>query len=90
MVHPLPASLVLGVALVSLVLTVLALRAWRRRDNPKLLFVVAAFALFFVKGTLTAWSLFTGTIAHETLEVLLSGFDLLILMLLVTPFLLRR
>jgi len=90
MAHPLPTTIISGVAVVSLALTVLAFLAWRRTGNRKLLLVTLAFGLFFVKGVLTAVSLFYEIIGHETLELVDSGFDLVILVLLISPFLLRR
>ncbi len=77
------------VATVSLVLTFLAYSAWRRTQNHKLLYVLAAFGLFAVKGAITAWALWVHEIRHENLELLGAGFDFAIVALLVAPFLLR-
>lgn len=81
------------VALASLLLTVLAAAAWRRTGNRKLAFVTAAFFVFFAKSVLTAYSVKTGFIGHEDLELLGSVADLGVVLLLVAPFaaaLLRR
>jgi hypothetical protein len=81
--------IILAVALVSLVLTALAVAAWRRARNTKLLYVATAFLLFAVKSLVTAWALEYHSVAHEHLELIGSAFDLLIVSLLVAPFLVR-
>lgn len=85
--------IIAAVALVSLVLTLLAAAAWRRSGNAKLGFVTAAFAVLFVKSALTAYSVRTGFVGHEDLELLGALGDLLVVLLLLAPFtavLLRR
>ncbi|HLF15980.1 MAG TPA: hypothetical protein VI796_00905 [Candidatus Thermoplasmatota archaeon] len=77
------------VALISLVLTILAHGAWRRTRNRKLAFVAAAFALFFVKSAITAYSLPTRFIHHEDLELVGAFLDLGVVALLAAPFLVR-
>lgn len=76
-------------AAVSLGLMLLAARAWSRTGNRKLAFVTAAFWIFFAKSALTAYSLATGFLAHEHLELVGSVLDLAIVFLLVAPFLRR-
>lgn len=80
-------AIIVVVALVSLLLTLLAAAAWRRTGNRKLAFVTGAFAVFFAKSVLTAYSVHTGFIAHEELELVGSLGDLLVVLLLVAPFL---
>lgn len=86
-------AIISAVALVSLVLTVLAALAWRRAGNAKLGFVTAAFAVFFLKSALTAYSIESEFLGHEDLELVGSLADLVVVILLLAPFaaaLLRR
>ena len=78
-----------AVAALAATLTLVSLGAWRKNRNPKLLFLVAAFSLFFIKGLATAWAILYHRVAHEHLELIGSVFDLAIVALLVAP-LLRR
>lgn len=80
-------AIIVVVAVVSLILTVLAASAWRRTGNRKLAFVTGAFAVFFAKSVLTAYSVQTGFIAHEELELIGSLGDLIVVVLLIAPFL---
>jgi len=91
--HPseqLAVLLILAVGAISLGLCVLALSALRRTGNRKLAWVAAAFAVFAAKGLVTALALAYHRVAHEHLELIGSGLDLLVVALLVVPFLLRR
>lgn len=76
---------VLVVAAITLFLTVVAGMAANRTGNRKLWYLGGAFGLFAIKSALTAWALQTGGIGHEHLELVLSGFDLGIVILLVIP-----
>lgn len=80
-------AIIVVVAVVSLILTVLAASAWRRTGNRKLGFVTGAFAVFCAKSALTAYSVQTGFILHEELELVGSLGDLAVVLLLVAPFL---
>ncbi|MFA5943903.1 MAG: hypothetical protein WC876_05500 [Candidatus Thermoplasmatota archaeon] len=80
-------ALIALAGLLSLVLTTLAAGAWHRTGNRKLAFVTAAFGVFFVKSTLTAYSLWSGLIGHEDLELAGAMLDVVIVLLLVAPFL---
>lgn len=82
-------AIIIVVAVVSLILTILAAAAWRRTGNRKLAFVTGAFAVFFLKSILTAYSVSTGFIQHEDLELIGSLGDLAVVLLLVAPFLAR-
>jgi len=73
--------------LLSLVLTSLAVGAWHRTGNRKLAFVAAAFWVFFAKSMLTAYSLWSGFLGHEDLELAGALLDVVIVALLVAPFL---
>ena len=90
--HPNQAAIVaviVAVHVICLVLTVMALAAWRRSGNRRLLLVGLAFLVFAVKSLLTAYSVVTGFLHHEDLEGIGAGFDLVIVLLLVAPFLIR-
>jgi hypothetical protein len=90
MAHPAESAasiIVLVVGIVTTILMVLALKARQRTGNRRLPFVAGAFGAFSVKSFLTAWALQTGSIAHEHLELVSSGFDLVIVVLLTIPFL---
>ena len=58
----------------ALLLTVLALLAYRRSANAKMLGIAAAFGLFFAKGLLVTYALFTAT-TLETIWVPMALFD---------------
>lgn len=89
MVHPSEAAglaVIAVTAAVSLVLAVLAAGAWRRTANGKLVPVMLAFWIFFVKSVLTAYSLHTDFLHHEDLELVGTLLDLAIVLLLMAPF----
>jgi len=90
MSHP-GTVLALGVtAAASIGLAALAYRGYRRSGNPRLRFVVAAFALFAVKGLLATYSIQTDLLEHEDLELVLGLFDVTALSLFLVPFLRPR
>jgi hypothetical protein len=78
---------ILLTAAVSLALALLAGAALKRTGNRKLLPVMLAFCIFFLKSVLTAYSLRTDLVGHEDLELVGSFLDLTIVLLLVSPFL---
>lgn len=49
------------VTVFSLLLAILAVFAYRRSGNPKVLGIALAFALFFAKGLVVTYALFTAT-----------------------------
>lgn len=79
-------SLLSVTAVVSLLLALLAAGAWHRTGNRKLIPVMLAFWMFFVKSVVTVYSLHTGFIGHEHLEVVNGVMDLLVVVLLMLPF----
>ena len=79
-------TLVLIVAIVSLVLMVLTWMASERTGHKKVRYVAAAFGVHFVKSSIVAYGLFTGSIGHEILEVVEAVFDALMIALLAIPF----
>ena len=91
--HLTTTALIALAGLLSLVLASLAVGAWHRTGNRKLAFVTAAFGVFFAKSVLTAYSVETGFVGHEDLELIGALADLVVVLLLVAPFaapLLRR
>lgn len=94
--------LVALVALVSVGLAALALRARLASSNVRLNWVLAAFVLFAVKSLITLYALYVNPtqehvdhpssflLTHGALEVLNSAFDLAIVLCLVAPFFARR
>lgn len=80
-------ALIALAGLLSLVLAILAVGAWRRTGNRRLGFVAAAFFVFVVKSAVTAYSLWTGLIGHEDLELAGALLDLVVVGLLIAPFL---
>ena len=82
--------LIMAVGAVTLALTFLAAAAWQRTRNDKLLYVTTAFALFALKSAVTAAAIGYDLLGHHTVEVLGSAFDLVIVLLLVAPFVVRQ
>lgn len=85
--HATTVALIAFAGLISLVLAILAVGAWRRTGNRKLGLVAAAFSVFVVKAAVTAYSLWTGAIGHEDLELVGALLDVAVVVLLVAPFL---
>jgi ABC-type Co2+ transport system permease subunit len=77
------------VALLALVLAFLALRASSKRGNPALRLVGLAFFVFFLKNVFSAFNVLTHVVPHDAIELVLSLFDLGLLLLLFAPLLLR-
>lgn len=78
------------VALLAFVLAALALRAAARRGNRSLRMVALAFAVFGVKNVFSAFNVLTHVVPHDAIELVLSVFDLALLLLLFAPLVLRR
>lgn len=78
------------VALLAATFSGLALSAMRKRGNRSLVWVAAAFALFAAKNVFSAVNVSTHLVEHDTIELVLSLSDLAILLLLFTPFILRK
>lgn len=88
-VHEASALVVLVVGLVALVLAGVGLQAMGASRNRALAFVVAAFAVFALKGFFGAWALWTRGVEHEVLEMVLAVADLAVVALLFAPLLAR-
>lgn len=84
------AALSILVALLALVLAGLAVKSLRRRGNPALRFVAAAFGVFAVKNAFSAYNVITHVVPHDAIELVLSVFDLMLLILLFMPLALRK
>lgn len=84
------------VALLALILAVFAFRAASLRGNRNLRLVGTAFLVFSVKNIFSAYNVHAHeqptwpSVPHDTLELVLSLFDLVLLILLFVPLLLRR
>lgn len=73
--------LLAGVTVFAFALTVIAVLAWRRVRDTHMIFLGAAFAVFFAKGLFLSIALFTGWQNLAQLVIWSSGFDLGILAL---------
>lgn len=78
------------VALLALVMAVLALLARRRKRTRGLGMVAAAFLVFAAKNLFSAVNVLTHAVPHDVIELVLSLFDLVILLILFAPFVRRR
>lgn len=87
---PLSAGTSVMVALLAFVLAGLAFAAMRRRGNPSLKWVAFAFVVFGVKNVFSAYNVVSHVVPHDAIELVLSLFDLALLLLLLIPFLRRR
>lgn len=87
---PVSAGTSVVVALLAFVLAGLAVGAMRRRGNPSLKWVALAFVVFGVKNVFSAVNVVSHVVPHDAIELVLSLFDLALLVLLFIPFLRRR
>lgn len=87
---PASAATSIVVAILAFGLSIMAFLAMRRRRNPSLKWVAMAFALFGVKNAFSAVNVVTHLVVHDAIELVLSLFDLALLLLLLVPFLRRR
>lgn len=78
------------VALLALALAGLAVASVRKRGNLALRFVAAAFIVFAVKNAFSAYNVVYHQVPHDAIELMLSLFDLVLLVLLFMPLLVRR
>lgn len=81
--------IVASVMVLSFTLMVIAFLAWRRTRDIPMVFLGAAFAIFFVKSLILTFALFYEVIELSTLIALSGTFDLVILALFYA-FTLRR
>lgn len=73
--------IVAAVMVLSFTLSVIALLAWRRTRDARVVFLGLAFGIFFVKALVLTAALFLAEIALPTLIVIWGTFDLAILAL---------
>jgi uncharacterized membrane protein len=78
------------VALLALAFSVMAFRAYAKRGNSAMRWVGAAFLVFAVRNVFSAFNVLTDVIHHGTVELILSLFDLALMLILLTPLVLRR
>ena len=78
------------VACLAAMFSYLAWSAMKKRGNPSLRWVAWAFALFAVKNMFSAVNVSTHLVEHDVIELVLSLFDLAILLLLFAPFMRRK
>lgn len=78
------------VALLAGLFAGLALAARRKRPNPALAYVAAAFGVFGLKNAFSAVNVTTHVVPHDGIELILSLCDLAILAILFTPFVRRK
>jgi hypothetical protein len=86
----LSAGISLVVAALALVMAIVAFRAGARRRNRALHVVGAAFVVFTAKNIFSAVNVLTHLVPHDSIELVLSLFDLVLLLMLFAPFLRRR
>lgn len=87
---PASATVSVLVALLALALAALAVAAGRRRANPALKWVAAAFGVFALKNVFSAYNVLYHAVPHDAIELILSLFDLVLLALLFVPLVMRR
>jgi hypothetical protein len=87
-----PASVVVSmvVALLAGAMAAVAFGAARKRANPALRWVALAFVVFALKNVFSAVNVSTHQVPHDIIELSLSLFDLVILVLLFLPLVRRR
>lgn len=87
---PASATISVLVGLLALGLAGIAVASLRRRGNPALRYVAAAFAVFGAKNFFSAYNVLYHAVPHDAIELVLSLFDLVLLALLFVPLVLRR
>jgi len=80
----------LVVAVLALAFSVMAFRAYSKRSNSAMQWVGVAFLVFALRNLFSAFNIWTEAIHHGTVELVLSLFDLALMLILMTPLLLRR
>jgi len=73
--------IVAAVTVIALALTIIAILAWRRVRDLRLLLLAGGFALFFAKGVVLTTALFLTGLNLAELFIISSTFDLMILAL---------
>lgn len=76
--------------ILAIALAVLAFSAASKRASPNLRWVGTAFAVFAVKNAFSAFNVWTHSVPHDAIELVLSLFDLVLLALIFVPLFRRR
>lgn len=76
--------------IIGLTLLLLSLRAFRANRDPTMAFLTGAFTLFSLKSFFVAYSVGTGAVGHEVLELIDAVGDLGTILLMVAPTFLAR
>ncbi|MGB0653162.1 MAG: hypothetical protein ACPGQL_08155 [Thermoplasmatota archaeon] len=85
----LPVSASLLVALLASLMAYMGYKSFQATENARLPFVILAFIIFAVKSIFVASALANHNVApHDTIELVSSLFDLVIVLLLFVPFIL--
>ncbi len=79
-----------AVAAISLFIAILLWVAADRVGNPKIRWVSAGFFVMAAKSVFIAAAIFTAFLAHELVELVDAVFDLLVVLLVAAPFLMRK
>lgn len=87
---PLSQGVSVLVGLLALVMAVLAWRAALKRNNRGLRLVSLAFGVFALKNAFSAYNVRTHAVPHDAIELVLSLFDLVLLLLLFAPLFWRK
>lgn len=75
------------VAALSLLMAYWGYRAYKTTENIRLLFVVLAFITFVIKSLFVAYNVKYHAVQHDSIELVSTLFDLLIVLILFLPFL---
>lgn len=77
------------VALITGIMAYLGYRSYQATGNHRLMFVVIAFMTFMIRSLFVAYSVQTHTIPHDAIEFVSALFDLVIVLLLFVPFVMK-
>lgn len=89
-VAPYSATTSVLVALLASLFAAAAFLARRRKGNRSLLWVGLAFVVFAIKNLFSAYNVVTHVVRHDDIELGLSLFDLVIMLLLFVPLIFRK
>src|SRR5581483_9910338 len=78
------------VAILAFSFSVAAFLAVAKRGNKALRWVGAAFVVFGLRNLFSAFNVATDVVRHGTVELVLSVFDLALMLILIAPLVLRR
>ncbi len=78
------------VAILAAAFSVIAFRAYKKRANVSMRAVGLAFLVFALRNLFSAFNVITDVIHHGVVELVLSLFDLALMVLLPAPLVMRR